>query len=32
MINNMLNDDTEQKKESPEAGPLVEIDYWRNRM
>ena len=31
-INNLLNDDSDLKKESPEAGPKVELEYWRYRM
>ena len=32
IINSKLNDDSEQKKENQDAGPLVEIDFWRIRM
>jgi len=28
----MLNDDSDQKKEQPDAGPKVELEYWKSRM
>ena len=31
-IGNLLNDDSEQRKEPIDAGPDVELDFWRNRM
>jgi dynein heavy chain, axonemal len=32
IISNKLNDESEGKKESSDAGPKVELDYWRVRM
>lgn len=31
-ITNLLNEDNETKKEPPDAGPRVELDYWKGRM
>ena len=31
-INNLLNDDTDQRREPPDAGPDVELEFWRTRM
>lgn len=31
-INNLLNDDSDSRKEPLDAGPDVELDYWRGRM
>jgi len=28
----MLNDDTDQRREPPDAGPDMELDFWRTRM
>jgi len=31
-LNNLLNDESDAKKEPADAGPLVELKYWRERM
>jgi len=31
-IEKLLKDDWEQRKESPDAGPRTELEYWRSRM
>jgi dynein heavy chain, axonemal len=32
IISNLLNDDSDTKKEPADAGPKVELEYWRVRM
>ena len=31
-IGNLLADDSDQRREPPDPGPDVELDYWRSRM
>jgi len=31
-INDLLNDENEYKKDSPDDGPKKELEYWRSRM
>lgn len=31
-ITTLLNDDNDSKKELPDAGPRVELEYWKGRM
>ena len=31
-INGFLNDDSDQRKEPADAGPDMELEYWRTRM